>query len=226
MNFHQGLAVDTPTLPASGVTHSAKADAEKTRRPGDTQQSEKTRPPAASLRYDTLADLYAAIPQVAELTSDRPRPNEDAQDVLFRLRRSNTPEEAITFTAFAFVPKLSIWWGYECLRSIPEVLTQLDREMMDGIATWIGQPSTENRHRVMKQALWSPDRCPGVHLGLAVGWSGGSIAPNDPAQVPLHRCPRAINTAVLSVLAQANISRRTIYLTRFMDVAQSLFKVY
>lgn len=197
--------------------------AEKTLRTAD---SDRTRPPAASLRYDTLADLYAAIPQVAELTSDRPRLNETAQDVLFRLRRSTTPEEAITFTAFAFVPKLSIWWGYECLRSVPEILTPLDREMMDGIATWIGQPSTSNRQNLMKKALWAPERCPGVHLGLAVGWSGGAIAPNDPAGVPLHRCPRAINTAVLTALAQVNISRRTIYLTRFMDVAQSLFKVY
>ncbi len=197
---------------------------------GQSRQSgddpDKTRPPAATLRYDTLADLFAAIPQFAELTRDRPRPHEDAQDVLFRLRRSNTPEEAITFTAFAFVPKLAIWWGYECLRSIPEVLTATDRELMEGIAQWIGQPTMEHRHAVMKQALWAPERSSGVHLGLAVGWSGGSIAPNDPAPVPLHRCPRAINTAVLSCLAQANISRRTIYLTRFMDVAQSLFKVY
>ena len=190
---------------------------------GDT---EKTRPPAATMRYETLSDLFAAIPQLAELTRDRPRANEDAQDVLFRLRRSNTPEEAITFTAFAFVPKLAIWWGYECLRSMPEALTPLDREMMEGIAQWISQPTMEHRHAVMRDALWAPEKCPGVHLGLAVGWSGGSIAPNDPAPVPLHRCPRAINTAVLSILAQANISRRTIYLTRFMDVAQSLFKVY
>lgn len=198
---------------------------ERTRRPGDTGV-EKTRPPAVTLRYDTLADLFASIPQIAEITTDRPRANENAQDVLFRLRRSDTPEEAITFAAFAFVPKMAIWWGYECLRSIPEVLTPTDRSMMDGIANWIGQPTTAHRHAVMKDALWAPERVPAVHLGLAVGWSGGSIAPNDPAAVPLHRCPRAINTAVLSVLAQANISRRTIYLTRFMDVAQSLFKVY
>lgn len=211
------------------------SDEEKTRRPGEPDEqtrrpedigAEKTRPPAVMLRYDSMADLFAAIPQLAEITTDRPRANETAQDVLFRLRRSDTPEEAITFAAFAFVPKMAIWWGYECLRSIPEVLTSSDREMMEGIATWIGQPTTAHRHAVMKEALWAAERAPAVHLGLAVGWSGGSIAPNDPAPVPLHRCPRAINTAVLSVLAQANISRRTIYLTRFMDVAQSLFKVY
>lgn len=189
-------------------------------------EEEKTRPPVAVLRYQTLAELYEAIPQVKDMTHVRPRPPEEAQDFLFRLRRSDTPEEGVTLTAFAFVPKLSIWWGHECLRTIPEVLSPTDRTMMEMIARWIGEPTSENRHAVMKEALWAPERSPGVHLGLAVGWSGGSIAPNDPAPVPLHRSPRAINTAVLSCLASAAISRRTIYLTRFMDVAQSLFKVY
>ena len=156
----------------------------------------------------------------------RPRPPEGAQDYLWRLRRSDTPEEGVTLTAFAFVPKLAIWWGHECLRTIPEVLTPTDRSMMELIARWIGEPTSENRHAVMKEALWAPERCPGVHLGLATGWSGGSIAPNDPSPIPLHRSPRAINTAVLSCLASAAMTRRTIYLTRFMDVAQSLFKVY
>lgn len=190
------------------------------------KEDEKTRPPAAVLRYETLAQLYEAIPQIKDMTHARPRPPEEAQDFLFRLRRSDTPEEGVTLTAFAFVPKLSIWWGHECLRTIPEVLTPTDRQMMDLVGRWIGAPTTENRHAVMREALWAPEKCPGVHLGLAVGWSGGSIAPNDPAPVPPHRCPRAINTAVLSCLASAAMTRRTIYLTRFMDVAQSLFKVY
>jgi len=189
-------------------------------------QEERTGPALSVLVDPTLAERYEAIPLINDVTHVRPRPPEDVQDFLFRLRRSDTPEEGATLTAFAFVPKMSIWWGHECLRTIPEVLTQTDREMMDLIARWIGEPSTENRHAVMREALWAPERSPGVHLALAVGWSGGSIAPNDPAPVPLHRCPRAINTAVLSCLASAAISRRTIYLTRFMDVAQSLFKVY
>lgn len=195
-------------------------------RRGSDDDPEKTRPPAVSLRYEQLEDLYAAIPQLAEQTRNRPTAAEDAEQFMHRLRKSDTPEEAITLTAYAFVPKIAIWWGYECLRSIPEALTPLDIEMMEGVARWIGQPTMENRHALMKDALWAPERRPGVHLALAVGWSGGSIAPNDPAPVSPHRAPKAINTAVLTLLAEANISRRGIYLTRFMDVAQSLFRVY
>jgi hypothetical protein len=188
--------------------------------------NDKTRPPSASLRYQSLEDLYAGVPQVAELTQQRPRPTEDTYDFMWRLRRSNTPEDGITLTAFAFVPKLAIWWGHECLRTMPEVLTQSDHRFMEGVAHWLGDPSRENRQGLMREAMWSPDRVPGMHLALAVGWSGGAIAPNDPSNPPLFRCPRALNTAVLSCLAQAAPGRRQIYYTHFMDVAQSLFRVY
>jgi hypothetical protein len=62
---------------------------------------EKTRPPMAAVRYESLVDLYAAIPQLAELTQARPRPADQALNFLMRLRSSTTPEEAVTFTAFA-----------------------------------------------------------------------------------------------------------------------------
>lgn len=187
---------------------------------------EKTRPPTVATRFDTLADLYVAIPQLAEVTQQRPRPEEEALDYLMRLRQSTTPEEAVTFTAFAIQPKLAIWWGHECLRTMPDALTALDRQMMELTASWIGRPDTPMRHHVMREALWAPAKSPGVHLGLAVGWSGGSIAPNDPAPVGPSRCPRAINTAILSCLAKADLSRRPIFLARFIDMAESLFKVY
>jgi hypothetical protein len=186
---------------------------------------DKTRPPMAAVRYESLVDLYAAIPQLAELTQARPRPDDDALSFLTRLRSSTTPEEAVTFTAFAVQPKLAIWWAHECLRLLPDALSSLDREMMEKVARWIGHGETADRHLIMRDALWAPTRSPGVMLGLAVGWSGGSIAPNDPAPVPLHRSPRAINTAVLSLLAKADMNRRSICLARFIDMAESLFRL-
>ncbi len=189
-------------------------------------EEEKTRPPAVATRYDTLADLYQAIPQLAEVTQQRPRPEEEALDYLMRLRQSTTPEEAITVTAFAIQPKLAIWWCHECLRNMPDALTPLDRQMMELVASWIGRPDNALRHHVMREALFAPAKSPGVHLALAVGWSGGSIAPNDPAPVHPSRAPKAINTSILSCLARADLSRRPIFLARFIDMAESLFKVY
>jgi len=190
------------------------------------QSSDKTQPPVGSLRYETPMDIYAALPQLAELTQHRPRDGEDVLAYLGRLRSSTTPEEAVTYTAFSALPQMAIWWAYECLQAMPDHLDNNDRVMMGMIANWIKHPSTGLRHDIMKEALWAPMRSPVVLLGLAVGWSGGSIAPNDPASAPISRTPMAINTAVLSSLARSDMTRRPIFLARFIDMAESLFRVY
>lgn len=190
------------------------------------EESEKTRPPIGALRFETPMDIYAALPQLAELTQHRPRDGEDALAYLGRLRSSTTPEEAVTYTAFCALPQMAIWWAHECLQTMPDFLDSNDRAMMEMIADWTRHPSTGLRHSIMKEALWAPMRSPAVLLGLAVGWSGGHVAPNDTAPVPLYRAPRSINTAVLSCLARSDMTRRPIFLARFIDMAESLFRVY
>jgi hypothetical protein len=185
-------------------------------------RDEHTRPPIGSLRYPDAPSLYAAIPQVAELTQHRPRPDETAIEYLLRLRASTTPEEAITFTAFATLPQLAIWWGYECLRLMPDYLEARDRPYMEAIAAWTKAPTTDLRHRLMREALFAHFRSPAVMLALAVGWSGGPVAPNDPAPVPVHRLPRSLNSAVLSCLARAEMTRRPVLLARFITMAEAL----
>ncbi|WP_236687862.1 DUF6931 family protein [Jannaschia aquimarina] len=167
-------------------------------------------------------ELYAAIPEIADLTQHRPRDDEDAMDFLFRLRSSTTPEEAVTFTAFAALPQMAVWWGYECIRSLPEAIEARDRDLLALIAAWTAQPTNDLRHRTMEVSLYAPVRSPAVMLGLAVGWSGGSIAPNDPAPVPAHRAPRSINSAILSGLARAPLSERSVRLARIITLAESL----
>lgn len=189
-------------------------------------EPDKTQPPVAALRYDTPASLYAHMPHVAQLTLHRPHETESALDYLYRLRASTTPEEAVTFTAFAAMPKMGIWWGYECLRLSGYELSHADRELIEHVANWTQYPDNENRYRAMRAALYAPVRTPAVFLGLAVGWSGGPIAPNDPAGVPPHRGPRALNTAVLSCLARTDIQSRSIRLARFIDEAVVLYRAY
>ncbi|KIN75119.1 hypothetical protein Z945_3018 [Sulfitobacter noctilucae] len=189
-------------------------------------EPDKTQPPVSALRYDSPADLYANLPQVAQLTLHRPREEETPLGYLHRLRASTTPEEAVTFTAFAAMPKMGVWWGYECLRLSGYELSGPDRELIELVANWTQYSDNENRYRTMKAALFAPVRTPAVYLGLAVGWSGGQIAPNDPAGVPPHRAPRALNTAVLSCLARSDIQSRSIRLARFIDQATVLYPAY
>ncbi|MEP4196410.1 MAG: hypothetical protein ABJL99_12330 [Aliishimia sp.] len=190
------------------------------------KEADSTQPPLGALRFEMPQDLYAAIPQLSELTQKRPMADEDALDYLWRLRASTTPEEAVTYTAFAALPQMAIWWAHECLRLMPETLDQADLDMMENVGRWISAPNKDMRHQIMRQALWASKRSPAVMLGLSVGWSGGSIAPNDPANVPVSRSPKSINSAVLSSLAQAQLSRRSVLLAKIIDMAESLFRVY
>ena len=98
--------------------------------------------------------------------------------------------------------------------------------MMQDMADWLSQPSTRLRHQIMRDALWAPSRSPSVLLALAVGWSTGTPAPNDPDRSAPHKTPVALNSAVLSCLARADLSRRPFYLARFLDLAEALFRAY
>lgn len=185
---------------------------------------EKTRPPRRSLREADPAMLFGLIPQIADLVKMRPRPGEDELHFLGRLRASTTPEEAVTYTAFAALPGSAAGWGYECLRLMADHLQPQEREMMRRIAAWLADPTTRQRQDIMRDALWAPSRSPSVLLGLAVGWSAGTPAPNDPDRSAPYKTPIAINSAVLSCLARAQLSQRSIYLARFLDMAEALFR--
>jgi len=194
--------------------------------PSGFDDQDKTQPPLSALRFETPSELFHAMPQLGRLTQNRPRAEEDGLAFLMRLRASTTPEDAVTFSAFAAQPKMAIWWGYECLRLATRALGAEDRRMMELVATWTTYPDNENRFRTAREALFAPVRSPAVFLGLAVTWSGGAIAPNDPAPVPDHRAPRAINSAVLSCLSGAALAERPVYLARFIDLAAPLFRSF
>ncbi|WP_405402621.1 DUF6931 family protein [Paracoccus sp. Ld10] len=192
---------------------------------GDPGSDETTRRPRRSLRPGTPEDHFAQTQRLGELVKLRPQPGDDPLRFLFRLRSSTTPEEAVTYTAFAAVPTDAAGWGYECLRLMAEYLQPQEREMMQQISGWLGNPTTRLRHEIMREALWAPARNPSVLLGLAVGWSTGGPAPNEPESVPAYKSPVAINSAILSCLARAPLDRRSFFLARILDLAETLFRV-
>lgn len=198
----------------------------------EIDEGEKTRPPSQAsaqvsvLRYSTPHELYSAMPQLRNLTQLRPREDENSLDFLTRLQESATPEESVTFAAFAAVPRVAVWWGYECLRNLRADFTPHDRELLEHIAQWSSSGDQALRYEIMKAALFAERRTAAVMLGLAAGWSGAQIAPNDPAPVPPHRTPRAVNAAVLSALAQCQLSNRPHHLLRLVRLAEQLFRAY
>lgn len=183
---------------------------------------DRTRPPEPSLRFGTPSDLYAAMPELAELTQARPRPAEGYVDYLTRLSSSTTPEEAVTFTAFAAKPRQAIWWAHECLRLVSADLAPAEIALMAQVTEWIEAPTTWLRQSLMNEALWFPSRTPVVYLALATGWSGGPIAPNDMTRTPPALMPRMLNSAVLSALAQGGLAARSVNLAQIIATAGTL----
>ncbi|MFV0410652.1 MAG: DUF6931 family protein [Paracoccus sp. (in: a-proteobacteria)] len=189
-------------------------------------ESEKTRPPRRMLRSADPAELFAQIVRLSELVKPRPRADENGLQFLIRLRGSTTPEEAVTYAAFVALPVPAVGWGYECLRMMADHLDAAERPRMHQIADWLNNPTTTRRHEIMREALWAPVRSPSVLLALAVGWAAGGPAPNDAEPSAVHKTPVAINSAVLSCLARSELRQRPVFLARFLDMAETLFRAY
>ena len=192
----------------------------------DDPDFDQTIPPQNALRFDRPHELYRSMPEVAGFTRNRPTEDEDSLGYLERLRSSTTPEDAITFSAFAVEPRVSIQWGMNAVRlTLPDIPPD-EVQLMTWIAQWLEHPTTDNRWRTMQVAMFAPRRSPAVYLGLAVGWSGGPLAPNDPVAVPAWRTPRAVNAAVLRSIGQGGLEQRSVSLARVLDLASGLFRVY
>ncbi|MEL6689806.1 MAG: hypothetical protein AAFP28_05755 [Pseudomonadota bacterium] len=192
----------------------------------DGMDDGQTIPPQTSLRFERPTDLYKLLPEVGDFTKHRPEEEEDAYGYLERLRASTTPEDAITYTAFAAEPQLAIRWGADVVRTTLENMPHDEEQLLSWVQAWVDNPVPEYRWRTLQVALFAPRRSPAVYLGLAVGWSGGPFAPNDPVTIPEWRTPRAVNAAVLRSLSQVGLDQRSVAMARVLDLAAGLFRVY
>lgn len=195
------------------MTDTPKAKSSKGLLDGD-----RTVPPSSNLRTVLAPDLYAMMPELKEDIQLDPRPDEKVSLLLARLRSSTTPEEAVTMVAYAFQPRISVWWAHECMTTMRDHLTPIDHQLLELIGGWAHDPSDENRREIYDIALGAPSKTPGVWLGLATGASGGGRR-DEPINLST---PRAVNAGVLSCLARGGVPQRSINLARFITLAQTL----
>ena len=179
---------------------------------------DRTVPPSSNLRTVLAADLYAMMPELKEDIQLQPRPDETVSFLLARLRSSTTPEEAVTMAAYAFQPRIAVWWAHECVTTMREHLTPIDHQLLELIGAWAHDPSDANRREIYDIALQAPSKTPGVWLGLATGASGGGRR-DEPIDLST---PRAVNAGILSCLARGGLGQRSVNLARFITLAQTL----
>ena len=185
-----------------------------------------TMEPAPGLRVQLGRQLFATMPEMAADFVARPGEGEHVFDFCRRLRLGETPEEAITLMAFALQPRPAVWWGHECLKAAPELLTDQDRDMLAICEAWVAEPTEPNRYIALDAGLHVSVRGPGAWLALAAGWASGSMAPEGlpPALVPMFAIGRALNAGVLTALARVPQDMRRRMLDHYVGMAEVLAK--
>lgn len=183
-----------------------------------------TQADAPGLRSQTASELFAAMPQMTEDLLTAPLKSQHSMDFLRMLRIGTTPEEALTFMAYALLPRHAVWWGHECLKATPDLMTDQDTAMLELIAAWVAEPDEDHRYAALNAAMAARSRSPGVWLALGAGWSGGSMSePGLPEVVPpLFLMGRAINAGILSALARVSQDKRRRVLDHYISIGEVL----
>lgn len=102
------------------------------------------------------------------------------------LRASDDPIQAIAYVAAA-LPKLeAIEWGLASLPAIERDDPDYAARMLlrDSARRWLQEPDDENRRAIERLVDTAQQSWPETLIGLAIFFSGGSIAPEDSMPVP------------------------------------------
>ena len=185
-----------------------------------------TTEPANGLRVQDAGQLFAAIPDMADHIAKTPDAGVHCLDFLRRLRLGATPEEAVTFMGYALLPRHAVWWGHECLKATPELLTDQDKAMLELVVAWVAEQDEDSRFAALEAGQGAEVNGPGVWLNLAIGWSGGSISGPGlpPVPPPIGVMGVAMNVSLQSALARVPQDKRRRMLDHYIGMAEVLAK--
>ena len=175
------------------------------------------------IRFPTAAEVFEAQPEVAEDMVARPN-GEGPVPFVRTLLDSETPEEAITFSAYLLAIREAVWMGHECLMHVRSTLGESDVEMLRLAEAWVRSPDEETRNAALEAGMRQSPKSPGSWIALAAGWSSGSMLPPDQQAVVPLGClvPRAVNAGVLSALARLDASVREKTLKDFVEIGLTI----
>lgn len=186
----------------------------------------RTTEPAPGLRVQVASELFTTLPPVGALMVGRPLAGQHCLDFLAQLLSGQTPEEGLTFMAFALLTRHGVWWGHECLKAMPDLLTDQDRRMMGLITEWVADQGDDSRYAALDAGLRAESHGPGVWLALAAGWSGGSMSGKGlpPVPPPAGAAGQALNAGIASALARVPLDMRRRMIDHYATMAQVLAK--
>lgn len=166
------------------------------------------------------------IAQEAKLAQDLWPAEDAAPDSYFRALRAGGNVMAALSYAAAALPKLeAVHWALASLPSVDAADPDFAARMLlrDTAQRWLAEPDDENRRAVERLVEQANRDWPETLIGLAIFFSGGSIAPEDCPPVPADPglMGQLVAGAMQSVAAQgAHLGPE--FTGRILDLADQL----
>jgi len=161
------------------------------------------------IRFTKAKQVFETYPELSETVSE-PSSDIAPQDYALELQESEEPLAALAYFAHALPKRESVWWGMKCVAGLNGAKTEAERRVLDLSETWVREGDEEARAAVHAAAEAAKTDSAVVWIGLAAGWSGGSLSPNPDHRVemPDDLTAKAVNTALLIALGSLEPGKR------------------
>lgn len=176
-------------------------------------------------RFTTAREVFHAFPSTEDDISAGPT-DEPPLRYLAGLRASPTPEDAVSFLAYALGRREAVWWAAQGVRLMANIPVGGEDAPLKAAESWVREPDDLNRREALRLGMTGNRRLATSWVALAAGWSGGNIAPGPGAVVPAtpEMTPKAARTAILVALATVSARDRAARLQACVDAGLPLLQ--
>ena len=161
-------------------------------------------------RFSTARDLYAAFPSTERDINADPT-DEPPLAFLQRLRQSETPEDGVSFLAYALGRREGVWWAAQSVRLLCRIAAGQEDASLQAAESWVRDPDDLLRREALRLGMTGNHRIATPWVALAAGWSGGNIGPSahSVVQATPEMTPKAVRTSILVALATVGARDRS-----------------
>lgn len=142
-------------------------------------------PPGTYERGALAATAIVAAAGLGDEARALLRPDDKPKAYLERLLEAGHASDVVRFLAYVLPRREAVWWVWVCARkaagSHPAAPV---KQALEAVERWIMQPSDATRRAAFEAAEAADIGTPAGSAGLAVFFSGGSIAPPSVSEVP------------------------------------------
>jgi hypothetical protein len=151
---------------------------------GTTAQGTAT-PAYAGARGSTAAAAIVSAAGLGDEARALLQPDDKPRAYLDRLLAAEHAADVVRFLAYVLPKREAVWWVWVCARKAAgDAPAPAVKVALEAVERWIVQPTDDTRRAAFVAAEAADVGTPAGCAGLAVFFSGGSIAPASVSDVP------------------------------------------